>query len=128
VHSTVTAQVAPLGITIENLYSTDAFKLPPEIQASITNKQKATQVAQQKENELRAAQADAEKQRATAQGEADSRLVLARAEAEAIRIKSDALKNNPALIELEAVQRWNGVLPQFTGGGPVPFINVPVGK
>jgi regulator of protease activity HflC (stomatin/prohibitin superfamily) len=128
VQVSVSGATSPLGIRIENLYATDAFSLPPEIQASITNKQKATQVAQQKENELRAAQADAEKQRATAQGEADSRLLLARAEAEAIRIKSDALKNNPALIELEAVQRWNGVLPTFNGGGAVPFINVPTGS
>jgi regulator of protease activity HflC (stomatin/prohibitin superfamily) len=128
VYASVSEQVRPLGINVESLYSTSAFRLPPSVLASINAKITATQIAQQKENELRAAQADAEKQRATAQGEADARLVLAKAEAEAIKIKGDALRENPRLVELSAIEKWNGVLPYLNGGGAVPFINVPTGK
>ncbi|TMB49867.1 MAG: hypothetical protein E6J60_12475 [Deltaproteobacteria bacterium] len=29
-----------------------------------------------------------------------------------------------ALIQNKAIDRWNGSLPQFTGGGAVPFLNL----
>ena len=41
-----------------------------------------------------------------------------------MRIKSNALKTNKSLIEYEAVQKWDGKLPQYTGGGAMPFINL----
>lgn len=56
--------------------------------------------------------------------EANQRLISARSEAEAIKIKSEALKTNKGLTEYEAVQKWDGKLPQYTGGGVVPFINI----
>ena len=121
-------QVEPLGINVENLYSTSAFRLPPAVMGAINAKIQATQVAQQKENELRAAEADAQKQRAAAQGEADARLMLAKAEAESIRIKGDALRENPRLVELSAIEKWDGVLPHFNGSSAMPFVSVPTGK
>lgn len=50
--------------------------------------------------------------------------IKAEAEAEAIRIKSTALERNPKLVEYEAVQKWNGYLPEYVGGGAIPFINI----
>ncbi len=55
--------------------------------------------------------------------EAEQRIVQSKAEAEAIRIQSQALQENKGLIELEAVKKWDGRLPQYMTG-PVPFINV----
>lgn len=49
--------------------------------------------------------------------------IKAEAEAEAIRIKANALEKNPKLVEYEAVQKWDGKLPEYTGGA-VPFINI----
>jgi len=49
--------------------------------------------------------------------------IKAEAEAEAIRIKANALEKNPKLVEYEAVQKWNGQLPEYTGGA-IPFINI----
>ena len=53
----------------------------------------------------------------------------ARAEAESLKLQREAV--SPQLIELrkveaqiKAIAKWNGVLPQYTGSGPVPFINV----
>ena len=49
--------------------------------------------------------------------------IKAEAEAEAIRIKANALEKNPRLVEYEAVQKWDGQLPEYTGGA-IPFLNI----
>lgn len=56
--------------------------------------------------------------------EAEQRIAEARGKAEAIRVESEALRANPAILELRALEKWDGVLPQVTGGGGVPFINI----
>jgi regulator of protease activity HflC (stomatin/prohibitin superfamily) len=63
-----------------------------------------------------------------ARGDAESTLLRAKADAEAIRIKGEALSENPRLVELSAVEKWNGTMPTFVGGGAVPFIQVPTAK
>ena len=50
--------------------------------------------------------------------------IKAEAEAEAMRIKATALERNQKLVEYEAVQKWNGELPQYMGSGAVPFLNL----
>ena len=56
--------------------------------------------------------------------EADQKIAEARGKAEAMTIESNALKSNPQILELRALEKWNGTLPQVTGGA-VPFINLP---
>jgi regulator of protease activity HflC (stomatin/prohibitin superfamily) len=52
-------------------------------------------------------------------------VVAAEAEARAMRIKSEALAQNKGLVQFEAVQRWNGVLPvNMYGSAPLPFLNL----
>ncbi|HCC05306.1 TPA: HflC protein [Patescibacteria group bacterium] len=55
--------------------------------------------------------------------EAQQKIEEAKGKAEAIRIEADALRSNPAVLELRALEKWNGVLPTVTGGA-TPFINV----
>jgi regulator of protease activity HflC (stomatin/prohibitin superfamily) len=55
---------------------------------------------------------------------AEQQLFQARAEAESIRIKSEALSRNKDLIQFEAVQKWDGKLPQYMMGNSMPFINL----
>jgi len=55
--------------------------------------------------------------------EADQKIAEARGKAEAITIESNALKSNPQILELRALEKWNGTLPQVTGGA-IPFINL----
>jgi regulator of protease activity HflC (stomatin/prohibitin superfamily) len=57
--------------------------------------------------------------------EADQRVAEARGKAEAMTVESNALRSNPQILELRALERWNGVLPQVTGSGGVPFITLP---
>jgi hypothetical protein len=48
--------------------------------------------------------------------------VKARAQAEANRLLQETLSS--LLIQNKAIDRWNGILPQFTGGGAVPFLDL----
>jgi prohibitin 2 len=57
--------------------------------------------------------------------EADQRVAEAKGKAEAITVESNALRSNPQILELRALEKWNGVLPQVTGNGGIPFINLP---
>lgn len=61
--------------------------------------------------------------------EAEQKITAARAEAESLRLQRANI--SPDLIELrkieanlKAIDKWNGILPQVTGGGAVPFIGV----
>ena len=61
--------------------------------------------------------------------EAEQKITTAKAEAEGLRLQKANI--SPDLIELRkidanlrAIEKWNGILPQVTGGGAVPFIGV----
>ena len=61
--------------------------------------------------------------------EAEQTITAARAEAESLRLQRANI--SPDLIELRkieanlrAIDKWNGILPQVTGAGAVPFIGV----
>ena len=58
------------------------------------------------------------------QEEAKQKLISAEAEAKSMSIRANALSQNKALVEYEAVQKWDGKLPQYMLGNSVPFINV----
>ena len=48
----------------------------------------------------------------------------AQAEAKSMAIRAQALSQNKSLVQYEAVQKWDGKLPQYMLGNSVPFINV----
>jgi len=56
--------------------------------------------------------------------EAQQRIIAAKAEAESMTIRSRALSQNKGLVEYEAVQKWDGVLPKQMFGNAIPFINI----
>lgn len=56
--------------------------------------------------------------------EARQKVISAQAEAKSMAIRANALTQNKALVEYEAVQKWNGVLPQYMMGNSIPFINI----
>ena len=60
--------------------------------------------------------------------EANQKVISAKAEAEAMEIKAEALAKNKGLTEYEAVQKWDGHLPQYMLGNSIPMINLPSGK
>jgi regulator of protease activity HflC (stomatin/prohibitin superfamily) len=56
--------------------------------------------------------------------ESKQAVIKATADAESMKIRSQALSANKNLVEYEAVQKWNGVLPVTMMGQSVPFINL----
>ncbi|MBI4654365.1 MAG: prohibitin family protein [Nitrospirae bacterium] len=61
--------------------------------------------------------------------EAEQKVTAARAEAESLRlqranISADLIELRKIEANLKAIDKWNGILPQVTGGGAIPFIGV----
>jgi len=61
--------------------------------------------------------------------EAEQKITAARAEAESLRlqranISTDLIELRKIEANLKAIEKWNGILPQVTGSGAVPFIGV----
>ena len=123
VEKLVRSQVQDIGINVEKINWMGDLRLPATVVEAINAKIGATQKAAQRENEVAQAKAEADKVIETARGEAESKLAIAKAEAQAIEIKGKSLRDNPNVIELNKVEKWNGVLPQYMTG-PVPFVNV----
>lgn len=119
----VQAMVADIGLIVEKVYLVDDLKLPDAVVASINSKIKATQMAEQRQNEVAQSTAEANKEIAAAQGVAQSKLIVAEAEAKAIKLKADALKDSASLVQWQAVDKWDGKLPSVSGGA-TPFINL----
>lgn len=94
---------------------------PETFKKSIEAKNNAVQAALRAENEVKTAEAQAKIKVATAEGNAQALLTSAKAEAEANRMKQQTL--TPLLIQLEYVQKWNGVLPTY-GQVPQLFKNI----
>ena len=56
--------------------------------------------------------------------EADQQVAEAKGKAEALRIESSALQSSPQILELRALEKWDGKLPTVMGSGATPFIDV----
>lgn len=124
VQKQVQAETRELGFNISHLYIIGQFKVPPMVMEALNRKIEAIQKAQQRENELREAEAEARKEIAKADGEAKSKLLRAKADADAIYMNAEAQANanrlltqslSSDLIKWETVNKWNGELPRITG-------------
>ncbi|MEK6489203.1 SPFH domain-containing protein, partial [Klebsiella grimontii] len=115
----------PVGIQVVSLSYVGKPEYPPTVIDSINAKVTANQKTLQREQEVKQREAEANMLRAEADGQADAKLKLAEAEAKSIRIRGDALRQNPEVMQLEAINKWNGTLPQYmTSGAGTPFIQV----
>jgi len=61
--------------------------------------------------------------------EAEQKITAAKAEAESLRlqranISTDLIELRKIEANLKAIEKWNGILPQVTGGGSVPLIGM----
>ena len=104
---------APVGLQVEQLYWAGNIAVPQQvldqINAKIANEQAAL-----------AAQANI----ATAKANADARMAKAKGDAESIQVEAEAIRTNPEIVKMRAVEKWDGRLPTYTGGGAMPFIDV----
>lgn len=87
----------------------------------------SNQFEQAIEKKVIAEQAALEEANRTKQVEQTSKqkVVAAKAEAESMRIRANALAQNPKLVSYEAVQKWDGHLPQImAGNGSTPILDL----
>lgn len=117
----VREDLSPIGIELSRIYLIGRFHFPQTVIAALNAKIEAMQRAQQRENELREAEAEAKKQVAKAEGQA--RCVILQAESEAKANLVLAKSVTAELIQWQAVQKWDGKMPHVTSGA-MPFIEV----
>ncbi len=110
-----------MGFVVDKV-NLGASHLPDAIEKQMQQKMAAQQEAQQAEYELQRQQTLAKAKVAEAEGDAQATLVKAKAQAEANKLLQESL--TPLLIQNKSIDKWNGTLPQFTGGGAVPFLNL----
>lgn len=113
--------LSPLGIELSRIYLIGRFHFPDNVIKALNAKIEAMQRAQQRENELREAEAEAKKQVAKAEGQAKCSLLQAEAEAKANLILAKSVTQE--LIQWQAIQKWDGSLPKVTGGA-IPMIDI----
>ena len=58
------------------------------------------------------------------QEEARQKVIASEAEAKSMAIRAQALTQNKNLVEYDAVQKWDGKLPQYMMGNSVPFVHL----
>lgn len=121
VQTQVRDELRGVGFEITRIYLIGRFHFPETVVAALNQKIEAIQRAQQRENELREAEAEAKKQVAKASGQAQCVVLKAESEAKANLVLAQSV--TPELIEWQAVQKWDGKLPTVTSGA-TPFIQV----
>ena len=120
IQASLSTELNKMGFILDKV-NLGASHLPPTLEAQMQQKMAARQQAQQAEYELQKQQMLAKAAVAKAEGEAQSVLVRARAESEANRMLQTTLSG--ILIQNKTIERWNGVLPQVTGGS-LPLLDL----
>jgi regulator of protease activity HflC (stomatin/prohibitin superfamily) len=105
------AYFAPYGLNIERLSYAGEIRVPDSVREQIIARVS-------NENAALAAQAAV----ATATANANAKIEAAKGEAEANRLLAASIAASPQIVQLKAIEKWNGVLPQYNGGGALPFI------
>ena len=115
------------AMSIANVAITD-FQFSAEFNRAIEEKVRAEQDALRAKNEKLRIITQAEAAAAQRQLEADALAyqieVESVARAQAIRREAEALRDNPQLINLRIAEKWDGTLPQVTGAGALPLLNL----
>ena len=103
------------NIFLDELNITD-FQFSKGFNEAIESKQTAEQLALKAKRDL---------DRIKIEGE--QKIVSARAEAESQRIQKETI--SPIILQLRAIEKWDGKFPQVMGGsGAMPFINIDAGS
>lgn len=111
IRAQVKEKIAARGIEVDD-FNIVNFSFSPSFNEAIELKVTAEQSALAAKNKLEQIKFEAEQNVAQARGKA-----------EAIRIESDALRSNPQVLQLRAIEKWDGQLPRVTGGA-TPMIDI----
>ena len=107
-------------IIVDDIYFAN-IRFSSEYEKAIEAKQVAQQQVETQRQILAQREIEAQQKVATAKGEAESIQVVAQGQAKA----NDALSRSisPILVQYKGIEKWNGILPQVSGGA-TPFINL----
>jgi len=107
----ITSKLVGYGIVVTALNITDfdfSKTFNDAIEAKVTAVQKAL---------------EAEKKLVQVKFEAEQKIAEAQGKAKALQIEGTAISNNPKIVALRAIEKWNGELPQIVGAnGVMPMI------
>lgn len=117
-------RLAKYGVILDEISIVD-LDFTKEFSHAVEQKQVAEQQAKQAEYVAMKATADAKAAVNTAKGQAEAALTLAKAKAEAQKL----LRTNvtPELLQQQAIEKWDGTLPNVLGSGSLPFLNMSFG-
>jgi prohibitin 2 len=115
--STLTERLLAYNIAVD-AFSIVEFSFSKIFMDAIESKQTAEQLALKAQRDLERIKIEAEQ-----------KITSARAEAEALRLQRanisiDLIELRKIEANIKAIEKWNGILPQVTGNGAVPFIGV----
>jgi regulator of protease activity HflC (stomatin/prohibitin superfamily) len=107
-------------IIVDDIYFAN-IRFTPEYEKAVEAKQVAQQQVETQRQILAQREIEAQQKVATAKGEAESILVVAQGQAKA----NDALSRSisPILVQYKSIEKWNGILPQVSGGA-IPLIDL----
>ena len=107
-------------IIVDDIYFAN-IRFSAGYEGAVEAKQVAQQQVETQKQVLAQREIEAQQKVATAKGEAESIQVVAQGQAKA----NDALSRSitPILVQYKSVEKWNGILPQVSGGA-VPFVDL----
>ena len=106
------SKMEQIGIIIEDVLITN-FDFSKSFNDAIEAKVTAEQNSLKEFNQLKAVEYQAQQRVTQAKGEA---------EAMRIQIQAITIQGGKEYVNLQAIARWNGILPLVTGGNSMPFI------
>jgi prohibitin 2 len=112
------------GIIVKQ-FTINELRAPPSVIEAINQKNVMQQQGLTAQNELQKNQFQAQGDSIKAAGRAKAILAEAEAQAKANRLLSESI--TPTLVQYEMSKRWNGQMPQVTGGA-MPMIQLPGGQ
>ena len=112
--------LARYHIIVDDIYFAN-IRFSAGYEGAVEAKQVAQQQVETQKQVLAQREIEAQQKVATAKGEAESIQVVAQGQAKA----NDALSRSisPILVQYKSIEKWNGILPQVSGGA-VPFVDL----
>ena len=111
IKANLTIRLSEHAIMVDEFNIID-FEFSPSFNEAIESKVKAEQLKLKDDRDLERIKIEKEQMIAAAQGKA-----------EAIRIEAQALIQNPKVVELRWIEKWDGKVPTYWGGA-TPFIGI----
>jgi regulator of protease activity HflC (stomatin/prohibitin superfamily) len=123
VTSAITGPITIISVQIENIDFSEAYE------QSVEQRMLAQVEIQRREQNLRTTEVEAQIARTRAEGEAEAIRLRGEAEGAAIRARAEALRSNADLVQLQAVEKWDGKLPTtMVPSTALPFIDLQPGN